>query len=125
MWLQRGRKRRKWRNPVFQFQMKLVNKNKNSKVLTIKTLLDSGANASIVRKDIIHKRHKILKDKKNKWSVMAGTFKITFVTNLILKLPEVNYSTDIYKKCHNTDKLLNYDLILGNNILYKVGIALC
>ena len=47
--------------------------NKNSKVLTIKILVDSGASASIVQKDVLYKRHKIFKDKKNKWSPMAGT----------------------------------------------------
>ena len=41
------------------------NENKNSKVCTIKRLLDSGASESIVRKDVLYKRHKILKDKKN------------------------------------------------------------
>ena len=38
--------------------------NKNSKVRTIKILLDSSASASIKRKDILCERHKILKDKK-------------------------------------------------------------
>ena len=66
--------------------------NKNSKVRTIKILLDSGASASIVRKDVLHVRHKILKDKKNKWSTMAGTFNTTSVTEIILKLPELNHS---------------------------------
>ena len=81
------------------------NENKNSKVCTIKILLDSGASASIVRKDILHERHKILKDKKNKWSTMAGTFNTTFVTEIILKLPELNHSAEIYAICHLTDKL--------------------
>ena len=62
--------------------------NRNSKTHTIKILLDSGAGASIVRKGVLYKRHKINKDKKNKWSTMAGTFITTFVTEIILKLPE-------------------------------------
>ena len=37
--------------------------NKNSKVCTIKILLDSGARVSIVQKDMLYRRHKILKDK--------------------------------------------------------------
>ena len=60
--------------------------NKNSKVHTIKILLDSGASASIVRKDVLYERHRIHKDKKNKWSTMAETFNTTFVTEIILKL---------------------------------------
>jgi len=96
--------------------------NKNSKVRTIKILLDSGASASIVRKDVLHVRHKILKDKKNKWSTMAGTFNTTSVTEIMLKLPELNHSAEIYAKCHLTDNLLNYDLILGRDILHELGI---
>ena len=41
-----------------------LDENKNSKVHSIKILLDSGASASIIRKDVMCKRHKILKDKK-------------------------------------------------------------
>ena len=39
-----------------------MDKNKNSKVGTIKILLNSGASASIVCKDILYGRHRILKD---------------------------------------------------------------
>ena len=108
------------RQKVNKFSNKSGNldKNKNSKVRTIKILLDSGASASIVRKDVLHVRHKILKDKKNKWSTMAGIF----VTNIILKLPELNHSAEISAKCHLTEKLLNYDLILGRDILHDLGI---
>ena len=93
-----------------------LDENKNSKVRTIKISLDSGTNVSIVHKDALHGRHKILKDKKNKWSTMAGTFNTTFATEIILKLPELNHSAKIYAKHHLMDKLLNYDLILGRNI---------
>ena len=81
-----------------------TDENKNSKVRTIKILLDSGACASIVCKDVLYERHKILKDKKNKWSTMTGTFNTTFVTEIILKLPELNHSPEIYGKCHLTDR---------------------
>ena len=100
-----------------------MDKNKNSKVRTIKILLDSGSSASITRKDVLYERHKILKDKKNKWSTMAKTFNTTFVTKIILKLVELNHSTEIYAKCQLTNKLLNYDLILGRDILQKLGIT--
>ena len=53
---------------------------------------------------------------------MAGTFNTTFVTEIILKLSELNHSAEIYAKCHLTDKLLNYDLILGRDILHELGI---
>ena len=62
--------------------------NKNSKGCPIKILLDSSASISIVRKDVLHERHRNHKDKKNKWSTIEGTFNTTFVTDIILKLPE-------------------------------------
>ena len=92
--------------------------NKNSKVCNIKILLDSGASVPIVRKTIIHEYHKILKDKKNKWSTMTGTFH----TEIILKLLGLNHTTKIHAKYHSTDKLLIYNLILGRGIPHKLGI---
>ena len=53
---------------------------------------------------------------------MAGTFNTTFVTQIILKLQELNCSAEIYVKRHLTDKLLNYKLILGRDKLHKLGI---
>ena len=61
--------------------------SKNSKVRTIKILLDSGANVLIICKDVLYERYTILKDKKNKWSTMAGTIKPTFETNNNIKIP--------------------------------------
>ena len=54
---------------------------------------------------------------------MAGTFNTTLVTDIILKHPELNHSAEIYAKCHLTDKLLNFNLILGRDILHKLGIT--
>ena len=53
---------------------------------------------------------------------MAGTSNTSFVTEIILKVLELNYFTEIYAKFYLTDKLLNYDLILGRDILHKLGI---
>ena len=96
--------------------------NTKSKACIIKILLDSGASASIVQKDVLHKHLRFLKDKKNKWSIMAWTFNTTFVTELKLKLPEINHTLEIYVNYHWTNKLLSYDLILGRDILHEYGI---
>ena len=107
-------------------QINPVNSDENKifKVRTIKILLDCGASASIVCKDVLHDHHQILKDKNNKWSTMAGTFNTTFVIEIILKLPESNQSAEIYTKCHLTNKLFNYDLIIGRDILHELGIII-
>ena len=41
-----------------------TDENKNSKVCTLKLLLDSGASSSVVRRDVIHKCHRTLKEEK-------------------------------------------------------------
>ena len=109
--------------------------NTNSKVCTIKILLDSGASTSIVRKDVLQECHKIFKNKKNKWSTMAGTYKITFITEIILKKNiwstmagtfDTSFVTEIISKFPEfrlTDKLVTYNLILGRDILHELGIS--
>ena len=47
--------------------------NKNFRVYNIKILLDSGASASIVRKDVLYERHKLLKIKSMKGQLQQGT----------------------------------------------------
>ena len=56
----------------------------------------------------------------NKWSTMAGTFNTAFITEIILKLLTLNHYTEIYAKCHLTEKLLKYELILGRDTLHKI-----
>ena len=50
---------------------------------------------------------------------MAGTFNTIFVIELILKLPKLNHSTEIYAKYYLTNKLLNY---LGKDLLHLLEI---
>ena len=73
---------------------------KNSKVHTINISLNSGASASNKGTDVLHKRRKIFRDKKNKPSTMAGTF----ITTSVTELPEINPTAEIYTKCHLTNK---------------------
>ena len=96
-----------------------MDENKNLKLCTFKILLDSSASALIVHEDVLHEHHRILKDKKNKWSTIAGTF---IVTELKLKTPGFNLPAEIYAKCHLTDKLLNCNFILGRDILHELGL---
>ena len=105
-----------------QIHLETSDENRNSKVCTIKILLDPHASVSIIRQDILYERHRILKDKKNNWPTLAGTFNITFVTEIILKLLKMNHSAKIYAKYLLMDKLLNYNTILDRDILHKLGI---
>ena len=53
---------------------------------------------------------------------MINFLLLAFVTEIILKLTELNHSAEIYAKCHLTNKSLNYDLILGIDMQHKLGI---
>ena len=39
---------------------------------------------------------------------------------LNFKLPELNHSTEFNAKCHSTNTLFNYGLIIGRDILHKL-----
>ena len=45
-------------------RIKTMDKNQNSKVHTIKTLLDSGASVTTISNKVLYKLHRILKDKR-------------------------------------------------------------
>ena len=50
-------------NPInSQIQLGTMDEDRKSNVLTIKISLDSGASASTVRRNVLHRRRKIFKD---------------------------------------------------------------
>ena len=55
---------------------------------------------------------------------MSQTFNTTFVSDLKLKLSELNHTAEIHTKYHLTDQLLHYTLILDRDILHELGIVL-
>ena len=65
-----------------QINLETTDEIRNSEEHAIRVLLDSGASALIVRKDVLYERQKNFKDKKNKCSTMAGTCDTTFVTEI-------------------------------------------
>ena len=54
---------------------------------------------------------------------MALAVNTSYITNLEINIPELNHTAEIYTKCHLTDKLLYYGLILGRNIVDELGIV--
>ena len=85
-----------WTNT--QISPRTTDESRNSEVCTIKILLDSGVSALIVRKDVLYKHHKILKDRKNKLYTIAGLFNTTFVIEIIYKLSELNHTAKNLRK---------------------------
>ena len=53
---------------------------------------------------------------------MAGTFSTNRVTNVKLKLKELNPTAEIKSECHVTKQKSNYNSIIGRNVLCELGI---
>ena len=77
--------------------------NSNKQESTIKSLLDYGASKSIVYRDILHERHKIIEQKKN-WSSIAGTLDKTSAKDLKYKFLDLYHATGIITKFHFIDQ---------------------
>ena len=54
---------------------------------------------------------------------MSVIFNTSYLTYLDIILHELYHLAGFYVKYHLTDKLLNYGLLLGRNILYALGIV--
>ena len=87
---------------------------------TIKILLDTGGSDSIVHENLVKKLTKI-KGKKQKWATAAGVLTTTKQVNVNLTLPELHEKRMITWKMHVTKSDLNYDMIIGRDLLSKLG----
>ena len=55
---------------------------------------------------------------------MAGTFKTRSKSYLNFALPELNPTATIRTKVHITENMQNYDMIIGRDLLHKLGFIL-
>ena len=55
---------------------------------------------------------------------MAGTFKTRSKTSLDFSLPELNPTAVINTTVHITEDMSNYDMIIGRDLLHKLGLIL-
>ena len=55
---------------------------------------------------------------------MAGHFHTKGRCQLLFKLPELNYSAKILAKAYVTNMKGTYNMILGRDVLYNLGIIL-
>eukprot|EP00957_Ditylum_brightwellii_P201492 15325922-Ditylum_brightwellii.AAC.1 len=73
-------------------------------------LCDSGAAEEL----------KVIKDKKQNWSTVSGTFQTKEKTKAKFKLPKLNRLTKIDYKFHMTPSLGVYDMIIGHDIMKEI-----
>jgi len=87
-------------------------------------LLDSGASGSIVSKTIV-KKLRLTEESKCIWNTAAGTMETNQKTKLQFMLPELSETRIIEWKMHVVDNTtMNYDIIIGRDILEELGIVI-
>ena len=88
-----------------------------------KTLLDSWASCSVVNSKAVQhlncKRAKI-----TSFKTVAGQFNCKEICNTQIKMPELKISATVDVQLHVTQMNGHYDIILGQDILSKLGIIL-
>lgn len=89
----------------------------------IKALLDSGASGTLLAKKYTSKL-RIKTDKKTVWSTPAGEMKTASKTRVQFTIPELHDNRAIEWNVHVAEKLGNYDMIIGRDILQDLGIDL-
>jgi len=87
-------------------------------------LLDSGASGSLVSKKIT-KKLRILKESKCIWNTAAGPMETNQKCKLQFMFPELSETKLIEWKMHIVDsKSMNYDIIIGRDVLEELGIII-
>ena len=89
--------------------------------VNVRVLLDSGGSATIMRKSLA-KKLRIKRDKKTTWATLAGSVSTATVAKVQFKLPEFFEDRAVEYNVHLTETLKNYDMIIGRDLLSKLGI---
>ena len=93
-----------------------------SKTEMLRALLDSGAGASLIAEKYCS--HMETSHKDASFITVAGKFKTAGKVKVAFKLPELNPTAKIDYKFHVTPTLGLYDMIIGRDLLKKLGIIL-
>ena len=97
------------------------------RTIAIKALLDSGASGSIVSKDTVKnlKINKRTSKDSTEWTTAAGTLTTLAKCQVNFLLPELSPTKTIHHKFHVTEnRITNYDMVIGRDLLQELGIDL-
>ena len=92
---------------------------------TFKVLLDTGSSSSIISDKIAKYGVDTQKGKGNQvqWTTAAGCFTTNQMRQIVFQLPEFSSKKKIVHNFHVTqDMALNYDMIMGRDVLNELGI---
>ena len=97
-----------------------------AKVKTLRVLLDSGSSATIINRTIV-KSLRIRKDVKTEWTTAAGNVVTNSKCKIAFCMPELSPSATFHWDAHVHDGEIstNYDMLIGRDMLNKLGIDLC
>ena len=88
----------------------------------LKTLLDSGAGASLITQK--YTSHLCAHEKEAHWATIAGTFSTNGIVETKFQLTELNPTATITYKLHVVKSLGLYDMIIGRDLLNDMGLTL-
>ena len=77
----------------------------------VKILIDIGASPSIIHK------FKTKKTSAHTWSTMSGSFLTSCEAEIKIKLPELNFSAEIFVPFHISSQKSNYNVIIVRDLL--------
>ena len=92
--------------------------------LNIRILLDSGATKSIVFYNAAKKLRLKRDTKRTVWTTLAGQFETNQKTEVLFKLNEFDKSTTVRHDFTVCKQKSNYDMIIGVDLMTKLGIIL-
>ena len=87
----------------------------------IKALLDSGASSTIIQKSLVTKL-RTKKSNTKEWKTAAGTFTTNAEAQLQFQIPELSPTRTVQYWATVTERMLNYDIILGRDLLHTLGL---
>ena len=90
---------------------------------TVKILCDTGATATIVRHNLV-KNLRRKRDPVTSWNTPAGTFETHEKLDLDFTMPEFHKNKVITWQAHVTRRPMNYDIIIGEDLLKELGFVI-
>ena len=106
--------------PITFVELKV--KQENDTYATLRTLLDSGASSTLITAKAVRHLKKIMQ--KNSFSCVAGIFSSRGKCHIRFKMAEFNPTATVSHCAHVTDTLGQYNMIIGRELLHKLGIDL-
>ena len=108
--------------PIVFADLNLKNSTKPSTV--IKVLLDSGANATLIKASWLPNLHQTTDNVTTRWTTSAGTFKTKHKAIAQMIFAEHHEGKTITCQAHVAPNLGAYEMIIGREILKELGLIL-